>query len=120
MTDTVTERVPLRVLHMECCGHVLCWVNPRMPTHCPECGEACYARVRSWVMLLDEEATLLSKQPNTSKVLCDARKAREAQLVEDRRVLRSLINLAAAQIDLPVEECVSGPIAEARKLLERI
>jgi predicted nucleic acid-binding Zn-ribbon protein len=32
------ERVPFRMLRMTCCGHLLCWVNPRRPNHCPECG----------------------------------------------------------------------------------
>lgn len=34
----VNERIPFRLLHMPCCGHRLCWVSPRLPNHCPECG----------------------------------------------------------------------------------
>jgi hypothetical protein len=32
------ERVPFRHLHMPCCNIILCWVNPRRPMYCPECG----------------------------------------------------------------------------------
>ena len=32
------ERVPFRHLFMPCCGIILCWVNPRRPMYCPECG----------------------------------------------------------------------------------
>ena len=50
------ERIQFRLIHMECCGHLLCWVNPRFPTHCPECGETIYPRVRGWVTLSDPNA----------------------------------------------------------------
>jgi hypothetical protein len=43
---------------MECCGHLLCWVNPRLPSYCPECGKFVYPRVRSWVTLRDDDAAL--------------------------------------------------------------
>ena len=33
------EYVPFRLFHMPCCGAQICWVNPRLPNHCPECGE---------------------------------------------------------------------------------
>ena len=44
------ERVPFRLLNMECCGHQLCWVNPRFPSYCPECGIHVYPEVRSWAV----------------------------------------------------------------------
>jgi hypothetical protein len=34
----VNERVKFAVMVMPCCGQMLCWVNPRMPNYCPECG----------------------------------------------------------------------------------
>lgn len=61
MSQVKHERVPFRILHMECCGHLLCWVNPRFPTHCPECGKCVYPQVRSWVTLLDTNARLSFK-----------------------------------------------------------
>jgi hypothetical protein len=24
---------------MPCCGHNVCWVNPRLPSFCPDCGK---------------------------------------------------------------------------------
>jgi hypothetical protein len=34
----VNEKIPFRLFHMPCCNHPLCWVGPRLPNHCPECG----------------------------------------------------------------------------------
>jgi hypothetical protein len=34
----VNEKIPFRLFHMPCCNHPLCWVSPRLPNHCPECG----------------------------------------------------------------------------------
>lgn len=34
------EKVPFRLLRFACCGFLCCWVNPRIPTYCPECGAA--------------------------------------------------------------------------------
>jgi hypothetical protein len=31
------ERAHFRLIQMSCCGQLLCWVNPRLPNHCPEC-----------------------------------------------------------------------------------
>lgn len=53
-----TEGVHFRLLVMECCGHQLCWVNPRLPTYCPECGALCFPHVKSWVTVSDEKAVL--------------------------------------------------------------
>lgn len=32
------EYVPFRLLLMPCCKTMICWVNPRRPAYCPECG----------------------------------------------------------------------------------
>ena len=53
-----TERVVFRLIPMACCGHILCWVNPRWPTFCPQCGERVYPAVKGWVTVRDEEAIL--------------------------------------------------------------
>lgn len=31
--------VQFRLLRMPCCGILICWVNPRRPMYCPECGK---------------------------------------------------------------------------------
>lgn len=53
-----TEIIPFRLLHMECCHVMLCWVNPRFPNFCPECGQRCFPHVRGWVTHLDPRAIL--------------------------------------------------------------
>lgn len=55
------ERVHFRLLHTPCCGSLLCWVNPRLPNYCPECGTRIYPEIRSSVHFEDLEATLKYK-----------------------------------------------------------
>ena len=52
------ERIHFRLIHMQCCGQLLCWVNPRFPTHCPECGRTVYPQVKVWVVMQDTNAHL--------------------------------------------------------------
>jgi len=52
------ERVNFRLYRMVCCGHLLCWVNPRPPTFCPECGANVYPEVRGWALHVDDEAVI--------------------------------------------------------------
>lgn len=56
-----TERVPFRLLTTPCCGTLLCWVNPRLPTFCPECGKHIYPEVKSCITHSDENAILKMK-----------------------------------------------------------
>lgn len=56
------EKVPFRVIVMPCCMHTVCWVNPRLPSHCPECGTSVFARIREGIRLHDPEATLSYKE----------------------------------------------------------
>ncbi len=49
-----SEKVQLRLYNMECCGHMLCWVNPRPPTHCPQCGKVVYPQVRGWAVVTED------------------------------------------------------------------
>lgn len=53
-----TERVHFRLLKTDCCGTLLCWVNPRFPNYCPECGTRVFPLIRGCVVLSDENATL--------------------------------------------------------------
>ena len=52
------ERVPFRFLVMPCCHHEVCWVNPRLPSHCPNCGTRVYPEIRSNVLIIDDKAIL--------------------------------------------------------------
>jgi len=52
------ERVHFRLIRMPCCGFLVCWVNPRYPTHCPECGTNIFLEVKQCVMQHDDEAIL--------------------------------------------------------------
>ncbi len=40
------ERIHFRLIQTPCCNHLLCWVNPRLPTYCPECGRFIYRQLR--------------------------------------------------------------------------
>jgi len=42
MSKPINEVVQFRLLHMPCCKTLICWVNPRRPNYCPECGERVY------------------------------------------------------------------------------
>lgn len=53
-----TERVTFRLIQTPCCMSLLCWVNPRLPSHCPECGKGIYPAVKSCVLVHDPDATL--------------------------------------------------------------
>lgn len=55
---TTTERVPFRLLRTPCCGHLLCWINPRLPSFCPECGKGIYPQIKSCVIDRDDTAFL--------------------------------------------------------------
>jgi len=49
-----TEFIRFRIFKMPCCGQLLCWVNPRLPNYCPECGKRCLLDLKT-----KEEYTLL-------------------------------------------------------------
>jgi hypothetical protein len=58
------ERVMFKLFQMPCCGQALCWVNPRLPNYCPECGKFVFATLRTdgtSVLLRDNEAVLKVK-----------------------------------------------------------
>jgi hypothetical protein len=39
MAKPSNQQVPFRLLQMPCCNILICWVNPRRPNYCPECGK---------------------------------------------------------------------------------
>ena len=40
------EHVPFRLIRTPCCSHLFCWVNPRLPSYCPECGRFILSLIR--------------------------------------------------------------------------
>ena len=53
-----TERIIFRLIITPCCSAVICWVNPRFPNYCPECGTYIYPEVKGCVTIIDENAYL--------------------------------------------------------------
>lgn len=47
-----------KLFYMETAGNLLCWVNPRFPSHCPQCGKSCYPAVKGWFTESDDNAIL--------------------------------------------------------------
>lgn len=62
MSERVHERVPFRLFRMPCCGHMVCWVNPRSPNYCPECGKLIFSTVKQSVLMSDDEAILTTNR----------------------------------------------------------
>jgi hypothetical protein len=61
------ERVKFRLIHTPCCGTLLCWVNPRLPNHCPECGVQIYGKLHTdptRILVTDEDAELTMEVGN--------------------------------------------------------
>lgn len=61
--ERFVEIVKFRLFRMPCCGHMLCWVNPRLPSYCTECGTAVLMQLRTnpdCTMMQDDEAQLKS------------------------------------------------------------
>lgn len=54
------EQIKFRLFQMPCCGQLLCWVNPRLPNHCPECGKQVLLQLKSgeYTRMIDENAWL--------------------------------------------------------------
>lgn len=55
------EPVRFRLFQMPCCGHLVCWVNPRDPNFCPECGLRVLMDIRQqpeFTLHTDEQAEL--------------------------------------------------------------
>ena len=65
MTTAFNERVPFRLFQMPCCGFLCCWVNPRLPSHCPECGKAVLLELRKGenTLIFDDDAWLRVHAP---------------------------------------------------------
>ena len=70
MTKLSNQRVQFRLLQMPCCNTLICWVNPRRPNWCPECGKGViyhYSRERwtetysdAWLRIEDDDKAFYS------------------------------------------------------------
>lgn len=54
-----TERIHFKLLVTPCCSALLCWVNPRLPNFCPECGKSIFPEIKSCVTQEDPGAKLV-------------------------------------------------------------
>lgn len=54
-----TQRVVFRLIQMPCCNFLACWVNPRFPNYCPECGKFVFDKVKGGVLVKDDDAELM-------------------------------------------------------------
>lgn len=54
------EMVNFRLYQMPCCGWFLCWVNPKHPRFCPNCGKNVLLEIMSGehTRIADPEAWL--------------------------------------------------------------
>lgn len=68
-----TERITFKLLQAPCCGILLCWVNPRLPNYCPECGTHIFPAIRSCVLSSDDTAFLKVEEQSYVKVQDEAR-----------------------------------------------
>jgi hypothetical protein len=46
-TLATNDKVVFRLIQMPCCGILICWVNPRRPNYCPECGVYVWPRMKT-------------------------------------------------------------------------
>lgn len=44
---TTNEQIKFKLIQMPCCGQLLCWVNPRLPNFCPECGKSVFLNLKA-------------------------------------------------------------------------
>lgn len=55
------ERIKFRLIQCPECGHQMCWVNPRLPNYCPECGKKIFLKLKfkgSSILMTDDDARL--------------------------------------------------------------
>ena len=52
------QHVHFRLIQCPDCQVLLCWVNPRLPNYCPECGKFIFTQVKGCVLTSDTDAWL--------------------------------------------------------------
>ena len=72
MPKPSNQQVEFRLLQMPCCNILICWVNPRRPNACPECGKAViyhYPKARwtatyskAWLRIEDDDKAFYSAE----------------------------------------------------------
>jgi len=45
--QATNDKVIFRLIEMPCCHGLICWVNPRRPNYCPECGKYIWPQMRN-------------------------------------------------------------------------
>lgn len=65
----VYERVRFTLINTPCCHTLLCYVNPRMPNYCSECGARLFAMKNNpeAILFRDDNAGLKYKEPHEEK-----------------------------------------------------
>jgi len=60
VSDKIHEQVQFRLIRCPECGTTLCWVNPRLPNYCPECGKHIFTtlKLRGDLIQISTSATL--------------------------------------------------------------
>ena len=63
------ERVTFRLIHTPCCGTMLCFVNPRLPNYCSECGTPIFSKIKNsqYILFTDENAGLKYTGPDEAR-----------------------------------------------------
>lgn len=41
------EMVSFRLIQCPECGHAICWLNPRLPNYCTECGKHIFLKLKT-------------------------------------------------------------------------
>lgn len=60
------EKVPFRLIACPLCNHQVCWINPRLPTYCPECGKMILTQLRAGGGIIEtHDAWLRIERPST-------------------------------------------------------
>ncbi len=59
----MNEKVQFRLFSMPCCGQLLCWINPRLPNYCPECGTHVYPELKTGQSTRHDEVLWLRNAP---------------------------------------------------------
>jgi hypothetical protein len=52
------ERIHFKLIVTPCCSSTLCYINPRLPNYCQECGTRIYPEVKSCITADDPNATI--------------------------------------------------------------
>lgn len=103
-----TERVHFRFLQAPCCSALLCWVNPRLPNYCPECGTHIFPAIRSCVLNSDDSAFL---KVDHSAFVADFQMVEQAQINRRNFIASQGIKRSLADVEVQDEEKLQATIS---------